>query len=73
MQSQRRISPCSMVSRNGGLAAVTTWELHNAHDEIIRELSDVELEKVTGAYYCVDSSLLRRFLRKENQLLLHLV
>jgi len=43
------------------------------NDEIIRELSDVELEKVTGAYYCVDSSLLRRFLRKENQLLLHLV
>jgi len=26
------------------------------NDEIIRELSDVELEKVTGAYYCVDSS-----------------
>jgi len=63
-----------MVSRNGGSATVSqhgSYTMRN--DEIIRELSDVELEKVTGAYYCVDSSLLRRFLRKENQLLLHLV
>ena len=46
-----------MVSPNGGLAAVTTdgsYTMRN--DEMIHELSDVELAEVSGGYYCLDSA-----------------
>lgn len=29
------------------------------NDEVIRELSDIELDQATGGYYCVDSNMQR--------------